>query len=58
VVKVFVAGAGGVVGRHLIPQLIGAGHEVVAMTRSPGKTSRLRELGAQPVLADALTSRR
>jgi nucleoside-diphosphate-sugar epimerase len=52
--KVFVAGASGVVGRYLIPQLISAGHDVVAMTRSPGKTSRLRELGAQPVLANAL----
>ncbi len=52
--KVFVAGASGVVGRYLIPQLIGAGHDVVAMTRSPGKTSWLRELGAEPVLADAL----
>jgi nucleoside-diphosphate-sugar epimerase len=53
-VKVFVAGASGVVGRHLIPQLVDAGHEVVAMTRSPDKTARLRALGAQPVVADAL----
>lgn len=52
--KVFVAGASGVVGRHLIPQLVDAGHEVVAMTRSPDKTARLRALGAQPVVADAL----
>jgi nucleoside-diphosphate-sugar epimerase len=53
-VKVFVAGASGVVGRHLIPQLVDAGHEVVAMTRSPDKTAHLRELGAQPVVADAV----
>ncbi len=52
--KVFVAGAGGVVGRYLIPQLVEAGHEVVAMTRLPDKTAGLRGLGGQPVVADAL----
>ena len=32
--KVFVAGATGVLGRALVPQLVAGGHEVVGMTRS------------------------
>jgi nucleoside-diphosphate-sugar epimerase len=52
--KVFVAGASGALGVQLVPQLVAAGHEVVAMTRTPSKQDRLRALGAQPVVADAL----
>jgi 2-alkyl-3-oxoalkanoate reductase len=52
--KVFVAGASGALGRQLVPQLVAAGHDVVGMTRSPGKTGTLRALGARPVVADAL----
>jgi nucleoside-diphosphate-sugar epimerase len=52
--KVFVAGASGALGRQLVPQLVAAGHDVVGMTRSPGKTGTLRALGATPVVADAL----
>jgi nucleoside-diphosphate-sugar epimerase len=52
--KVFVAGATGVMGRHLIPQLAARGHEVVGMTRSASKQDGLRALGARPVVADAL----
>lgn len=33
--RVLVAGASGFVGRHLCPQLVERGHEVVAMTRNP-----------------------
>jgi uncharacterized protein YbjT (DUF2867 family) len=33
-VKVFLAGATGAIGRSLVPQLIEAGHEVTAITRS------------------------
>ena len=46
--KVFVAGASGALGRRLVPVLVGAGHEVVGMTRSPEGTGVLRELGAEP----------
>jgi 2-alkyl-3-oxoalkanoate reductase len=53
-VRVFVAGATGAIGTQLIPQLAGAGHEVIGMTRSPAKTDALRALGARPVVADAL----
>lgn len=52
--KVFVAGASGAVGMRLVPQLLAGGHEVVAMTRSPQKAERLRALGAEAVVADAL----
>jgi nucleoside-diphosphate-sugar epimerase len=48
--KVFVAGATGVVGTPLLPMLVAAGHEVVAMTRSEVKEQALRELGAEPAL--------
>jgi nucleoside-diphosphate-sugar epimerase len=50
--KIFVAGATGVIGRHLLP-LLGA-HEVVAMTRSVTRATRLRSAGARAVVADAL----
>lgn len=52
--RVFVAGATGVIGQRLVPRLVAAGHEVVATTRSPGKTGRLRALGAEPVIVDGL----
>jgi nucleoside-diphosphate-sugar epimerase len=52
--KVFVAGATGVTGRQLVPRLVAAGHHVVGMTRSEAKRAALYELGATPVVADAL----
>jgi nucleoside-diphosphate-sugar epimerase len=52
--KIFVAGATGVLGRALVPQLVARGHEVVGMTRSAPKQELVRSLGARPVAADAL----
>jgi nucleoside-diphosphate-sugar epimerase len=52
--KVFVAGATGALGRPLVRQLVQRGHEVTGMTRSESKTELLRQLGATPVVADAL----
>ncbi|MEO5981352.1 MAG: NAD(P)-dependent oxidoreductase [Pedococcus sp.] len=52
--KVFVAGATGAIGRQLVPRLVEAGHEVHGMTRSLSKQDLLHELGATPVVADAL----
>lgn len=52
--KVFVAGATGVLGRALIPLLVACDHEVVGMTRSTSKQELVRSLGARPVVADAL----
>jgi nucleoside-diphosphate-sugar epimerase len=52
--KVFVAGATGALGTHLVPRLVNAGHEVVGMTRSESKRDLVRGLGARPAVADAL----
>jgi nucleoside-diphosphate-sugar epimerase len=52
--RVFVAGATGALGRHLVPGLVVAGHEVTATTRTPGKVAQLREAGAAPVVVDGL----
>jgi nucleoside-diphosphate-sugar epimerase len=52
--KVFVAGATGAIGRELVPRLAEAGHEVHGMTRTESKRAILEELGAVPVVADAL----
>jgi nucleoside-diphosphate-sugar epimerase len=52
--RVFVAGATGALGRHLVPGLVAAGHEVTATTRTPGKVARLREAGAAAVVVDGL----
>ncbi|MBV9001022.1 MAG: NAD(P)-dependent oxidoreductase [Solirubrobacterales bacterium] len=52
--RVFVAGATGVMGRQLVPQLLAAGHKVIGMTRTEAKRAALWDLGAQPVVADAL----
>ena len=52
--RVFVAGATGAIGRQLVPRLVEAGHEVHGMTRSEPKQGMVREMGAVPVVADAL----
>src|SRR5512132_3235196 len=52
--RVFVAGATGAIGKQLLPRLVEAGHEVHGMTRSESKQAMLDELGAVPVVADAL----
>jgi nucleoside-diphosphate-sugar epimerase len=52
--RVFVTGATGVLGRHLVPGLVAAGHEVTATTRTPAKVAQLREAGAAPVVVDGL----
>jgi nucleoside-diphosphate-sugar epimerase len=52
--RVFVAGATGAIGKQLVPRLVKAGHEVHGMTRNASKRAVLEELGAVPVVADAL----
>jgi nucleoside-diphosphate-sugar epimerase len=52
--RVFVAGASGILGRRLVPQLIDAGHEVIGTHARPGRAELLRTLGAKPVLLDLL----
>lgn len=51
--KIFLAGASGVIGRSLVPRLTGAGHEVTGMTGEVAKAGLVRSLGAQPVVVDA-----
>ncbi len=56
--KVFLAGATGAIGRSLVPQLIEAGHEATAITRSEEKLGMLGQLGAEPVLCDVFDAGR
>lgn len=51
--RVFIAGATGVIGRELLPLLLGRGHEVVAMTRRGEEIPRLESAGAEAAVADA-----
>lgn len=50
--KIFVAGATGVIGRRLIPLLVDAGGDVTAVARSPAKAAQLKKQGAKPVTVD------
>src|SRR3954454_23544764 len=50
--RVFLAGATGVIGSPLVPQLLHAGHEVTAMTRSVLRAAQLEAVGANPVVCD------
>jgi nucleoside-diphosphate-sugar epimerase len=56
--RIFVAGATGVIGSRLVPMLIAAGHEVTGMTRTPHKAESLRHMGARPVVCDVFDSDR
>ena len=50
--RIFLAGASGVIGIRLLPRLVAAGHQVAGMTRTPAKIAELEALGAEPVLCD------
>lgn len=53
-VRVFVAGGTGVIGRRLVPQLVARGHQVTATTTNPAKLALLQQLGADGVVMDGL----
>jgi len=50
--KLFIAGATGVMGRVLVPQLINEGHDITALTRNPDKAQWLQNLGVNVVGGD------
>lgn len=50
--KIFIAGATGVVGRRLVPLLVRASHDVTAVSRSDAKALSLRLQGARPIALD------
>jgi nucleoside-diphosphate-sugar epimerase len=51
-VRVFLAGASGVIGRRLTPLLVEAGHQVAGTTRSELRAEIVRRCGAEPVVID------
>jgi nucleoside-diphosphate-sugar epimerase len=50
--RIFIAGASGLIGIRVIPLLAAEGHQIAGMTRSPEKATLLRERGALPVVCD------
>lgn len=54
VMRVFVAGGTGVLGRRLVPLLVARGHQVTATTTSAAKLGLLEQLGAEAVVMDGL----
>jgi nucleoside-diphosphate-sugar epimerase len=52
--RILVAGATGALGKQLVPRLVARGHDVTGLTRSSVKQDAVRQLGARPVVADAL----
>lgn len=54
IMKVFIAGGSGVIGKRLVAILSSGGHHVMATTRTASKRQELRRLGAEPYVLDAL----
>jgi nucleoside-diphosphate-sugar epimerase len=52
--RILIAGASGAIGRPLVRRLRANQHEVFALSRSPDSASALKEIDAEPVIADAL----
>jgi len=52
--RVLLAGASGAIGIPLTRQLLAAGHRVIGLSRTPTNHDRLRALGAEAVVADAM----
>lgn len=51
--RIFVTGATGVVGIHVVPLLLAQGHDVTAVGRTPEKRAKLESIGARAVALDA-----
>ena len=52
--RVLVVGAGGAIGRRLLPRLAERGHQVTGTSRSAARAGQLRSLGAAPAVLDVL----
>jgi nucleoside-diphosphate-sugar epimerase len=52
--RIFLAGASGVLGRRLVPMLAHRGHTVIGSTRSAARADAVRALGAEPAILDGL----
>ena len=52
--RVFVAGAGGAVGKRLVPMLVARGHQVTGTASRPESAEAIQRLGAEPVVVDGL----
>ena len=50
--RIFLAGAGGAIGRPLTRLLVEAGHDVTGTTRSPDRATAIEALGARAVVVD------
>ena len=55
--RIFLAGATGVIGIRLLPLMLAGGHVVAGMTRTQGKIEGLRAVGVTPVLCDVFDER-
>jgi nucleoside-diphosphate-sugar epimerase len=55
--RVFVAGASGVIGKPLVRQLLAAGHEVTGTTRREERAAEIEAAGAKAAVCDALDGR-
>lgn len=54
--RIFLAGASGVLGRRLVPLLTEAGHTVLGTTRSTAKVGLIEDLGATAAVCDVFNS--
>src|SRR5262245_34606094 len=52
--RVLIAGASGAIGRALVRRLRANQHEVIALTQSRDSATVLKDIGAEPVIADPL----
>jgi uncharacterized protein YbjT (DUF2867 family) len=50
--RIFIAGATGVLGIRVVPLLVAGGHDVWGMTRTASKSDLLWKTGAEPVVCD------